>query len=260
MDLIVLGNGFDIAHDAPCRYCDFYNYLKCENQGGVEFLEAHFPKKKRKQYLLWSDFEEALLHPDPDFLDDLLNGEPKEDTILATIRYLFGSWIRQEVSYAGITKLSENHKFYQHLKADNFFMTFNYTSTLENLYSIYNVLHIHGQALYKGEETSDTIVFGHRTSRTDIPFIKLTEKPTQEVIHNNKGFFERIKKQVDGKIVVMGLCCSKVDWPYIRKINNCLKNHQWWFYYHNLKDKKRINKCIKSVGIDKSNVTLIKDE
>ncbi|MEZ5451194.1 MAG: AbiH family protein, partial [Thiothrix sp.] len=62
MDLYIIGNGFDIAHNLPTKYWDFRNFL---DQVYPEFLnqfeEAYdiYPGMSTitKQNLLWNQFE-----------------------------------------------------------------------------------------------------------------------------------------------------------------------------------------------------------
>ena len=258
MDLVIIGNGFDIAHDLPCRYADFRKYLEATEDDGISFLEALFPERTGEKLLLWCDFEEAILYPDNAFLDDLLDGEEKEDIVIKAIQILFNKWIKEDVSYSQVEKLNPKHPFSKHLLKENIFLNFNYTDTLERVYSIYDVLHIHGQAKYRDEMTNVKLIFGHRRVESDVPFIEMTEKPTNDIISQNKRFFERIKEKVDGEIVVMGLSCSEVDCPYISTINKCLPNHHWLFYYYDEDDVKRIIECIKNSGIPSENFRLEK--
>ena len=41
MKLYIIGNGFDIAHGIPCRYRDFYTYLKNNRRDVLDVMETN---------------------------------------------------------------------------------------------------------------------------------------------------------------------------------------------------------------------------
>lgn len=167
--LVVVGNGFDIAHGLPTRYSDFMQYLVSENE--LEFykeLEKYIPKED-----LWNSFEEALGYLDYeqiqednscyflDYGDDNWRDSANHDfqymigedlSFAANIPYYFRAWI-ERINTSVPSCVSPNV-----LNRNSLFLNFNYTDTLERVYAIptTNILYIHGNAL-RGEN----LILGH---------------------------------------------------------------------------------------------------
>ena len=68
--LIVIGNGFDIAHGIKSTYCDFRNWLMAKKESSLIGLMDTFFSNKRD---VWNDIEKAL-------------GEYDEESILSFCR------------------------------------------------------------------------------------------------------------------------------------------------------------------------------
>ena len=47
MDLIIVGNGFDLAHEMPTSYNDFKTFLLCSNPAMIEELESLYTLKDK---------------------------------------------------------------------------------------------------------------------------------------------------------------------------------------------------------------------
>jgi hypothetical protein len=119
-----------------------------------------------------------------------------------------------------------------------FFLTFNYTPTLQKLYNVSetNVLHIHGRATLH----ESGLVLGHawnpqqRRSLNDRPdiaeidsrlmeahdtidrYFTKTFKPSARLIRENHSFFEGLTNLEE--ICVLGHSLSSVDEPYFRAL------------------------------------------
>lgn len=261
MDLIVVGNGFDLANELPTSYEDFRLFLKCRNDLSVLSLEKLFPKKINGKMLLWSDFEEALARPNKrqlNELHELMNTLEENHTWLVDIlRDTFVKWI-EDICFYGPTQLDKTHPFYSYLKKDNLYLSFNYTETLERFYDIQNVLHIHGCPIHNGEETHDCVVFGHRPIKTKNTYVLSTEKPVGELITRYNNWFKALSKKVDGDIVVIGLSCSEVDQLYLKRISISLPNNNWVFFYHIENDLCNCERCAENLGLNKDKCTFRK--
>ena len=189
--LVVIGNGFDLAHGLHTKYSDFMEYL-CSYEKEPEIIYGRFirldsvsvqdQKKHRfydaiSKYIpeqdLWSSFEEALSFLDYEqiqednscyFLDygddnwrDSANHDFQymisEDLSFATnISHYFSEWIlRINTSVSPV--VSSNI-----LNKSCIFLNFNYTDTLEKVYDIpaSNILYIHGNAL-----RGNNLILGH---------------------------------------------------------------------------------------------------
>ena len=59
--LYIVGNGFDIMHGMKTRYQDFYNWLLISGRLYIiKELQSVYNTKENGEYLLWSNFEDAL--------------------------------------------------------------------------------------------------------------------------------------------------------------------------------------------------------
>lgn len=175
MKLYILGNGFDVGHQIPCKFSHFYKYLEQNRSDILEIMEKYYYVGSDSG--LWSDFETSLEEnisydslaeivgentpnfASDDFRDrDWYNAqiyiEQDCDELLDSIRSGFEEWI---VSL----QISKVNKVYE-LDNSASFITFNYTEVLERVYKIpiSNILHIHNKV---GEE----LVFGHGKKAAD---------------------------------------------------------------------------------------------
>ncbi len=139
------------------------------------------------------------------------------------IKEYFAEWI-ETIDLNGITSLSDFSKL---INVDSdFFLTFNYTYTLENLYFVKNICHIHGE---QGKE----LLFGHGENKnyfedgtyglqagTEDSFQQIHDglsKNTRGAINRNKSFFNSLNGNID-KICFFGFSFSKVDQIYLKEI------------------------------------------
>lgn len=260
--LFIIGNGFDVAHKLPTKYSDFQNYLK-ENypDASDEYLivpESFIMLDGGEGYnddevvgfLLkiitetedigeaWSDLENTLgyLNFDECFddwntYDDDDNEWHKvyinEDTAanvsgaVKMIKEYFSDWIET----IEIFDTEQKTKFYNLIDHNNdLFLTFNYTKTLEEVYEVKNVYHIHGKQGGK-------LIFGHGNdidyydeymnrnigSENQLSELQMSlKKDTQTIINQNKALFKTLG-EVD-EIYSYGFSFSDVDMVYIREI------------------------------------------
>ncbi len=161
-NLIILGNGFDLAHGLQTKYSDFRDYIWNNNREFYEQLIKYIFEDD-----LWNGFENAL-----GSFDD---GEIKEMSEAAYLNYddnyyNYDRAISDELEFS--TKISEyllewvksidiktkpavSRKI---INNDNIFINFNYTDTLEKVYDIVNnnILYIHGRAL-----SNERLIIGH---------------------------------------------------------------------------------------------------
>ena len=174
--LYVIGNGFDLWHGLPTGYSDFCEYSSDALEESEQFF--WFQEDQRA----WSDFENDLgtfdwavfydvhNHHDLDFNDFKMSYiAGLEDELIQeanrhvdTIRESFVEW----VDSIDISLLKPR----MHFKANARFITFNYTSTLQQIYGISEdrVLHIHGRA-----ETYDELIFGHGETMKELSLIHI---------------------------------------------------------------------------------------
>jgi hypothetical protein len=124
----------------------------------------------------------------------------------------------------------------------NYFLTFNYTRTLERVYGVpeSNICHIHGvsnNAKNLNDTTSGDLIFGHGqevfdTNVTNIPntAYNINKKPVNRCIIKNQLFFEKLAGVTN--IYSYGFSFGDVDMPYIKKICHSIgdtSNVTWYF-------------------------------
>lgn len=170
--LFILGNGFDRAHDLKTSYWHFKKWLMTHGRLDViAELQSLFPAQQDGEFLLWSQFEKALtlydkaavegwawdslylaIEEEEDGKETVTSGGILDTSISDIVRNCFSAWGNDiEINGMRIFDLYCSAKF----------ITFNYTETLERLYSIPadRILHIHGKA-----HSDSRIIVGHRTT------------------------------------------------------------------------------------------------
>ena len=246
MDLFILGNGFDRAHDMPCTYNDFHNFLKNnKNKDLNEFagrLEEIYSKEE-----LWSDFEKALGNPNIDTINRI-NGLFDLNlfgvNFVKNINQAFKEWV---------IKLDNcDRKAIYNLSKNDLYFNFNYTSTLEIQYGINNVMHIHGligKALF---DLNHMFIVGHgeKVNEDSIELVKETKKYTEEIIDKNIGYFNSLKNKNINYIKVIGFSYSDIDKDYFKKFKQVLPNVKWILGYHSENDKTNAEKYKNELRLD----------
>lgn len=254
--LYVIGNGFDLFHNLPTGYEHFYRFaeeildeisgfynLTISNSGLWRDFENDLGKFN------WRSFYSAHNHVDvtaenfkPSMIycleDDLAN---ESDEHVASIRSRFEEWI-------GDIDLSVAKKT-MNLCSESKFLSFNYTSTIQQLYGIdlKKILHIHGNA-----EQFDELIFGHgikierepdfdedgeptRTPFSDAegaamyPLYAL-QKPVEDLLKQYEDFFQSLSDT--DNVIVIGHSLNSVDLPYFQKVAECAPNAVWTVYYY----------------------------
>lgn len=159
--LYILGNGFDLYHGLPTSYKDYKSYLElyCKDiysaYAGFKYLNLDYALTCNDER--WSRIEEAInidyTRLLKDFLKEASSESPQdylgsEDACFLldeATRFIFdftgecfARWVRSiDVSTASPIL---------NLTSSDFYISFNYTSSLEHIYSIEpsNILHVHG--------------------------------------------------------------------------------------------------------------------
>ena len=274
--LYIIGNGFDLAHGMATRYGDFRKWLiKNGRIDVIQELQSAFPSRKENNYLLWSDFEKALGRYD---IDKVINWSWEDlcitvysdssrlirnsdfflnPQLIDILSEAFTAWIRS-IPLAN-TPIDFNPK------QEAYYLTFNYTDTLEVLYDIPNslILHIHGRASQK-----EKLIVGHNREIDPSDYCdnnsgmrennermqRLTDmnnlrKPYHDIIDHNSAFFHNLNYVHD--IQIIGHSCAEVDLPYFHKIKESIDvGAIWHFTPYCEEDKVRIQKFVQMMGID----------
>lgn len=289
--LYIIGNGFDLFHGLKSSYKDYSEFAKINTPNVEEFLEVYFPQKNKDDW--WSHFEENFENFDArQFYDDHDNisegfmeqehpqwsdyfgvlDEINEESekMRLEIKQSFWDWIN-EISKTEIERKN------MHFEEDVLFLSFNYTSTLEKVYNIPNVFHIHG---YIGDSNEESLVFGYR-DEDETPKIDENEesnrtpssdaeaashsllyqfrKPVKDIIARNQCFFESLR--CIKKVVVLGHSLNQIDKPYFDKIKNITSTECKWTIVY-LKDADGENKikaisAMKNLGISDQQYELL---
>ena len=155
--IVIIGNGFDLAHNLETKWSDFRNYLEIYDSDLFCLLNQNASEK------LWSDFEKDLGHFNLNRFyenqlknfDCIKNDEDdgnshhkanqirhRENQIIDGIKKTLNDWILSIDTTADA--LPNVAKILDHAKI----ITFNYTSTLEETYNIAksDIIYLHGKA------------------------------------------------------------------------------------------------------------------
>lgn len=140
------------------------------------------------------------------------------------------------------------------------FLTFNYTKTLQRLYGVKKVIHIHnrvGQKLVWGHE-KENVSYNQFNSGPDCLYIGSSflddmlmsfKKDTATPLKKYNDFFKKLDQSID-KVYSYGFSYGKVDSIYIKRIINKINpNATWYFTTHESKNKEALR--IKKVKLRK---------
>lgn len=260
--LFILGNGFDLYHGLKTSYYNFKEYLesKIDNieynysvpsssigpKGDVLYYEDEVVP-----FLInviseasgdnWSDFEESLGKIDYttffDYLPEIYDKEGDIDnwkmvnnnqdlatdifSVIGQIGDYFDEWIES----IDISRIKQKDRFSKLISnTDCLFLNFNYTKTLELIYNMINVCHIHGvvgekliighgnKEDYYDKYQGNFIGAEHELSKLD----NLLKKNTDDAFKENFNFFNSLSDIKE--IYSYGFSFSEVDMTYIKKI------------------------------------------
>ncbi|MBH0059158.1 bacteriophage abortive infection AbiH family protein [Pseudoalteromonas sp. SWXJZ94C] len=251
--LVIVGNGFDIQNRLPTSY--WYFYKKYNERLDDHFI--HFPNFFDDQE--WSNFEENLGLFDEDNFREGAAWEPSMDDMIESSKYVNG--YNDEISQKTNELVDDIRSVFiawikgidvkQAIKFMDFpkgfkFINFNYTSTLQDVYSVpdEDVLHIHGKARWN-------VIFGHgignsNQSRSMEPnqdepwfeesFQTLTSvidkfhKPVNEILEKHRKNLESYGDVT--KIIVLGHSINSIDIPYFKCILEAYPDALWRNWNH----------------------------
>ena len=177
-NLYIIGNGFDKHHEIPSGYWDFHEWLKEKNAELVEQIDELYDYSDN----LWGNFEVELGNLDiTSVASDIYSENPADESsdhyertfhagaivagdtvgeIYNKIRAMFPEWVKSLPAANTCKKIKIDKK-------DSFFITFNYTDTLLDVYNIpmNDILFIHGRA---ADSEFHYLVLGHGKIREEI--------------------------------------------------------------------------------------------
>ena len=239
--LIIIGNGFDIAHGIKSTYGDFRDWLMAKKESSLIGLMDTFFSNKRD---VWNDIEKALgeydeesilsfCRPNEEFdYDHSLSSSARiEDSpmaifqpVLGQFKDKFDEWVEsiEIIGAKGIVELSPNCLY----------LTFNYTDTLETIYGILqqNIVHIHGSRLIHDEYIighnhyrepidvwdEESFIFESQAMESIIESMNDFVKDYQGNIAKYNDFFSKLSQTK--QIICYGHSMNTIDWPYFEVI------------------------------------------
>lgn len=286
--LYIIGNGFDLAHELPTCYSDFHDWLQYSGfDSAKQFVDSIHGLTQDVN--LWKSFEEALGSIDlPQYINYLIEEyvdiqKPDDwiaqsDSLYAGLKFeitkqyeelltAFGEWACS-IEMDNCEKLD----CYESINnPKNYFFTFNYTNTLEQIYNINNdrIMHIHGSAT----NINSSIILGHSHDyQTDkgnvleileetlpadsgdcgdllLNLLNISIKQTKKIICENASYFNSLANIGITRIIVLGHSYGEVDMPYFAKIREVCPNAQWELNCFSDDDKLAANKMITKLSL-----------
>lgn len=287
--LVVIGNGFDRAHNLPTEYSDFMKQLTEEHAKFYNTICQYIPEDS-----LWASFEEALAELDDEQLKDenscyLLGygDENWRDSAHHDFQYMIGealSFASEIAQYFSKwitdidTCVSPIMPAYI-VDKDNLYLSFNYTDTLEKVYNIptENILYIHGKAV-----RGDKLIVGHHHDDLvkDEPELEFESEEERQLYYEHydedvrvteangiiKSYFKDTYKDTASiiqlnrqffdslstieEIYIYGHSLSSIDMDYFNEIKKCVSNHcKWNITYHDDKGHKRAETFVKILNL-----------
>jgi len=199
-NLYIIGNGFDLHNGFKTSYIDFRQFLKDNEMNDLlDKLEDYFDSDN-----LWSSFEETLgnlniykyMENNLTDINYVLDYSKSINTefinMLHDYLYQWLWFVNSDIDKSKVSCLPINH--------NSFFISFNYTNTLEIIYNIKEeqIIYLHGK--YKD---NDHKVFYNRNIDINVNKQDILKKNNSDLIlgHNNKkeySFKKYYKK--DGEI------------------------------------------------------------
>lgn len=300
--LYIFGNGFDIAHGIRTPYAAFREFLKENHESFLTTFESMYniqplddtepwyTKEAQERWDksiindLWWSFEEKIGHPDVEGMYDsaysMVDTMPMEgiiDTMNVYWREQYGfvdklpkyvlEWLQTiDTSQAMCKKDSLINN------RNDLFMSFNYTDTLEKVYGIKDVLHLHGgipscceiapimghgnkyiidSYRRKAKEAQEEYVEWYESiCNTIADFCESLYKDTDAIISENDDSFSALWDV--NQVVCLGLSFGDVDVPYLDRIEYEVRPEtKWLVYYHSDEDLKRLKSVFGITGISR---------
>lgn len=270
--LYIVGNGFDCHNNIKSSYLDFKEWLDINNHPLFEKVDWAF----RNNTEFWSDIETQLGHLDT---EQFHKDNFREIRSSANKDFYFNEFQNHSSEKAlrlMVEEFIENLKLwvlsfdYSQVKAEvpidkeAYFITFNYTDTLEECYGVPNkqIFYIHGRA-----NSDDNLILGSGISSGEIIENRFNgdytgdedhdnlisevgrfKKPVYQIIHRNPQVFKKHEKIK--VITIMGFSFSEIDIPYLQQLNTLNPQAvKWNLFFHSLEDLRRIVKFVEASGI-----------
>lgn len=294
--LFIIGNGFDIAHGLPTKFDPHFKSIALKYEQG-NFWELYQSRKND----IWSDFENLLAHPDFNFLEEIFDGyspdylsDRESDRNSIIIQVDLNGKLRDalcefaDAADKNLHLIQSNEYIAQLIEPDAYFLTFNYTHTLEKIYGIPNerILHIHGEAgksnlklgYPKGAFNPEKYYYDVRRKGRG-PYCEIdieeyisdiedyyVQTAYEQLITNCKSFFKEIQTDLlhdflsenvcnIAEVIVYGHSCA-IDFDYFNYLNSKYPTAKWRFYVNDSEQENNVIYLVTNYGI--KNAAIIK--
>lgn len=225
---------------------------------------------------LWVEdsLEDNLYLENPDAMDLEIDRPNHSDTIKETLKNWVNSTIDTKNNFH-IVKNMLNEKQIE-FNPEDMFVSFNYTHTLEEVYDIPNVLHVHGEASRIFE---NDLIIGHgnneilqnlqdriseldgddydqpsRNRKLEYQFEEKVladlRKPVEICKARLSSFINKIKEP--DNICIYGFSLGDVDIPYMQLIKERFPACKWRFSYYSESDIEKIKEVANFLKIEDS--------
>lgn len=261
MKLYIIGNGFDLAHqqDGKNNFKTSYKDFRCFVRNKLHDSQLHTLSARELYDFIdklptigenWCNFEDALAYMDYNVMYDLLCCHKNKlklttiDGIMEAVRLdlneTFKTWVGS-INTNGV-------KVYNIEVDGNFFLTFNYTDTLEKHYHIHEakICHVHAK---DQDETHvyERLIFGHGLSNSQIKRLNPDYCETNNksnfvyglcdfrkdyhncTISNGYRKMKNFCNQVE-EVIIIGHGLGDADLYYFDDIGAATENVPWHYY------------------------------
>lgn len=299
--LFIVGNGFDLAHNLPTSYEKDFKRIAKNNESVSNFWELYsFDGTK-----IWSDFENCLAHPDFNSLEEIFNGyfpdynsDYESDRTAIIVQADISGNLKKSVNdfaylaEKAIDNVSPIKKYLKLFNENDLFISFNYTHTLERLYSVdsNNVLHIHGEVgksdlllgypegKYNPEKYNYDPTFKDRGRFIELDISDYVKRMVEEnrfdyylftayetLIDKTKKFckkyqFDNLSTFLNNKTIdeieIIGHSC-KIDFGYFKWLRNHFPHARWIFNPYSNTDYENVNLLIYFLKIEEYTINKI---
>ena len=247
--LYIIGNGFDLAHEMKTKYQDFKTWLLANGQQVfVQRIETLYPEIVNGKGE-WNDIERALgifempnvIAFDKSYTDCPCQENVRNDTgaNIKSVTVVLPTLLRKWITSICLDDIKQHYT----IEPDSFFINFNYTETLEQVYKIDSkrVFHIHGSIL----ETSQELVLGYKPEDDlDNDVLNASQIDADSIRHNlMTNMIKPIRlcknklhchlphlEQID-EVRVIGHSCSRIDEDYFLDIAKSISKKAVWIFY-----------------------------
>lgn len=296
-NLFVIGNGFDILHGVPSRYCDFASALG-KNSTLRSTLEAYLDFDD-----IWADFEEALGHLNTDMMLNDYNidmwldnfGAYDEnslaadffataETVMSPANEIAASLPRRFRKWVDTLTVDTENRPLEGIITNSRVLCFNYTEFIEKLYDVSknNICYIHGCRTNPKEK----LVLGHKPTESFISsrkgkthFKNSHKRHMAEAVYETGCqylyWYDEATTKMSGKIIeahidffedlekikniiIIGHSLSRVDFDYFKKINDTCKNAYWYAGCHDAAALSNLKALSKKLNIPKEKIYVFK--